>query len=159
MKPRTMPGLSSLGQRGSVAARQRRRCSPPAEAVVEPQRDEVHVLSDPVERTGTDRIDDRERVVVVAHEQVVVFDTHRPVRREAILKTDTDRAAPTGRGRRSKAYAGRGAEDVKPVAGDGRAALHIKERGIPGVADLAGKQTEGADLRGFRDRRIEQADA
>ena len=32
------------------------------------------------------------------------------------------------------------------VVGDGRTALHVEQRVVPGVADLAGEQTERVDL-------------
>src|SRR5260370_29269744 len=44
-----------------------------AKAVVHALGDHIHVLADPIERTGNDRVGDRERIIRVAHKQVVVF--------------------------------------------------------------------------------------
>ena len=118
-----------------------------AEAVVEAHGDHIHVLADLiVEKSGINRIDDRERIIRVPHEQMVVFDTHGPIRREAILNFDTHGATPAGRACRGKFKAGKGVEDAEPIAGHRRAALEVEQRRVPGVADLAGEQ---ADAIGF----------
>src|SRR3974390_1838682 len=70
-----------------------------AEAVVEAHRDHIDVFADPIERIAKQRVTkDQERIVErfvgVTHEQVVVFETNRPIRREAIFKSDAHSAAP-----------------------------------------------------------------
>ena len=78
-----------------------------AEAVVQAHGDHIHVLADPVvEKSGSKRIDGRERIIGIAHEQVVVFNTERPVRCEAVLKSNTHGAAPAGRACRGQFKAG-----------------------------------------------------
>src|SRR6476469_3473235 len=112
---------SSLPER-SVAGRYWRPVT--AEAIVQPKGDQVHVLADPiVDESSADRIDDRERVIGIAHEQVVVFDTERPVRCEAVLKSNTDGPAPTGRAGRRQFNVVKRSEDAIAVAGHRRAAL------------------------------------
>src|SRR4249920_3160187 len=56
------------------------RAAKTAKAVVHAHGDHIHVLSDPIERTGKEGIRYRERIVCAAHEKVVVFKTDRPVR-------------------------------------------------------------------------------
>src|SRR5690348_14240779 len=131
-----MPGASSFagGLRKSVAG------AAPAEAVIDPQGDHVHVLADPVERTCHDGIDDRERVVRVTHEQVIVFDAGRPIRREAVFKSGAYGAAPAGRTDRCDADASKRREDIKAIARYGCAALQIQQRRVPGVTDLTGEK-------------------
>src|SRR4051812_38184643 len=69
-----------------------------AELVVQTDCDHVHVLADRIYRcSATGRA--RERVVGTAHEETVVFDTGRPIRREAIFETNADGGAPFMRGR------------------------------------------------------------
>ena len=92
------------------------------------------------------QIDARERIIGIAHEQVVVFNTKRPVRCEAVLKSNTDGAAPAGRAGRGQFNAGKRFEDAKAVARHRRTALYVEQRLIPGVADLAGEE---ADTIGF----------
>src|SRR6478735_10515896 len=77
---------------------------------------------------------------------VVVFNTKRPVRCEAVLKSNTGGAAPAGRAGRGQFNAGNRFEDAKAVAGHRRTALYVEQRLIPSVADLAGKE---ADAIGF----------
>ena len=97
-------------------------------------------------KAAVNRIDDRERIIGIAHEQVVVFNTERPVRRKAILKSNTHDAAPAGRACRGQFNAGKRVEDAEAVACHRRAALYVKQRCIPGVADLAGKEADGIGL-------------
>src|SRR6478736_9090499 len=131
-----------------------------AEAVVEAHGDHIHVLADViVEKSGPNRIDDRERIVRVTHEQMVVFDTHGPIRREAILDSDTHGATPAGRACRGKFKAGKGVEDAEPIAGHRRAALEVEQRRVPGVADLAGEQADAIGFGAGRESRVDQADA
>ena len=84
----------------------------------------------------------------VAHEQMVVFDADRPVRRKAEFEAGSDRAAPAGFAGLSRTTRRRSPVtklDVL-VVGDGGAALHVPEHVVPGVADLAGEQAERVDL-------------
>jgi len=85
---------------------------------------------------------------------VVVFETGRPIRTEAIF--DADRAAPAGRTRRGHADAGR--EYVETIARHRRAALQVQQRRVPGVTDLAGHQAYAVNLGGCREGRIDNAD-
>src|SRR5215467_14971962 len=80
-------GSSSPEVRRSVTG-SNGRSAPAPEAIVEPYGDHVHVLADPVTEHGRKaRIDPHgEGVIRTPHEQMVVFDTDRPVRREAIFK-------------------------------------------------------------------------
>ena len=91
-------------------------------------------------KSGGNRIDTRERIIGIAHEQVVVFNTERPVWCEAVLKSDADGAAPAGRAGRGQFNAGNRFEDAKAVARHRRTALYVEQRLIPGVADLAGEE-------------------
>ena len=81
--------------------------------------------------------------VVVGDEQVIVFDRGRPVRREGKFNAGADRAAPT-------VIADEVAIRAPLLARyrcdrrDGRAALEIQQRGVPGVTDLAGEQAEAS---------------
>ena len=97
-------------------------------------------------KSAVTKIDARERIVGIAHEQVVVFNTKRPVRCEAVLKSDAHGAAPAGRAGRGQFNAGKRFEDAKAVACHRRTALYVEQRLIPGVADLAGEE---ADTIGF----------
>jgi hypothetical protein len=66
------------------------------EFVVQAKRDHVDVLADAVERASKQGISHRERVVRIAHEEVVVLKANRPVRSEAVFKSDTYGATPAG---------------------------------------------------------------
>src|SRR3954451_24399968 len=61
-----------------------------AELVVQPDEAHVDVLLDVV------GLQAREGDVLVGQEDVVVLDTHRPIRRETELEAGTDGATPTG---------------------------------------------------------------
>src|SRR3954468_20544735 len=78
---------------------------------------------------------------------MVVFEADRPVRGEAVFDADADRAAPAGVVGTIELGSGQTARSdaAVAVAGDGGAALHVKQRVIPGVADLAGEQAESID--------------
>src|SRR4051812_385585 len=84
---------------------------------------------------------------------MVVLDRHRPVWREAVFETNADDAAPAGFVGAVEYRAGGKAQDgcadeaAVLVVGHGRAALHVEQRVVPGITDLAGEQTEGLDLR------------
>jgi len=133
-------GLTCVTDRSkaSVAGRDR-SFSVGAEAVVEPQRNHIHVLANPVERAGENRIYDRERVVSVTHKEMIVFDADRLVRREAILPTDSNGAAPACRAYRRQTDAVQRRENIETIARDRRTALEVQQRRVPGVTDLAGE--------------------
>ena len=65
---------------------------------------------------------------------------------EAVLKSNTDGGAPAGRVCRGQFSAENVLEDAKAVARHRRAALYVKQRLIPGVADLAGKEADAIGL-------------
>src|SRR4051812_44962438 len=85
-------GLSTINSRACSVPRNNRVRT--AKTVIHPKRDHIHILADAVDGTGKKRIRDRERIVRITHEEVVVFDTERPVRREAVFPTDTDGTTP-----------------------------------------------------------------
>jgi hypothetical protein len=123
------------------------RSSKAAEAVVDTQGDHIHVLADPaVERSDKTRIGSRERIICVAHKQMVVFNTGGPVRCEAILPSNTHGATPAGGACRGQFKASGGIEDAKAGVCHRRAALEVKQRGVPCITDLA---SEKADATGF----------
>src|SRR4029077_6024098 len=135
--PRPRPGLSrplrwerSISVLISVLGDDRA-----AELVVQADEAHVDVLTDAV---GPDET--REGHVLVLQEAVVVPDADRPVRREAELEAGTDRATPAGLAGRAEQRARGRAVDVELVADDSRAALHVGEHVVPGVADLTGDQ-------------------
>ena len=99
-----------------------------------------------IKRREQRRLTARERIIGIAHPQVVVFNTKRPVRCEAVLKSNTGGAAPAGRAGRGQFNAGNRFEDAKAVARHRRTALYVEQRCVPGVADLAGEE---ADTIGF----------
>src|SRR5215203_4784394 len=68
-----------------------------AEAIVDARGDHVHVLTDPVVNKSGRNSRTGERIVGMAHEQMIVLNTERPVGCEAVLKSNTDGAAPAGR--------------------------------------------------------------
>src|SRR3954454_24301550 len=132
----------------------------PAEPVIHAQGQHIHVLGDPaVEETYDARVPRGERIVVVAHEQMVVFDTKGPIGCEAILPADTRRGAPAGRACRGQFHAGKGIEDTEAVVRHRRAALQVEQRCVPGVTDLAGEQANATGFGAGGERRIDEADA
>src|SRR6185437_7769008 len=113
------------------------------EGVVEANGAHVHVLVDVVDaaQAAANKI---EGDVAAAHEQVIVFEGNRPARCEADFKTGANRATPA-------ALAGVVEDDAEELAVvlvvcDGRAALHIPKDVVPGIADLAGKQSDCIQL-------------
>src|SRR5215471_2366222 len=152
-----MPGLMFARRDRSVARRERSAVA--AEAVVKAYGDHIHVLADPIKCTSNDGIHDRERVVRVTHEQMVVFKTDRPIRREAILETDTDGTTPARRTNRSQTDARQRREDIETIARHRRAALEVQERRIPGVTDLAGDEADAVNPGALREGWIDHADA
>ena len=114
----------------------------------------IRLLSKPATNSGR-----RERIVGITHEQVVVFNTERPVRCKAVLKSDTDGGTPAGRACRGQFSAENVLEDAKAVACHRRAALYVEQRLIPGVADLAGKEADAIGFGARGEPRIDEADA
>src|SRR5205814_4998514 len=82
----------------------------------------------------------------------------RPVRHEAVFDAHACGTAPAVFLGRIERRAGCGAQTGVLVAGDGSAALDVKQRVIPGIADLAGDQAEGVDLRAVAGAGCQQAD-
>ena len=118
-----------------------------AEAVVDAQGDHIHVLGDPaVGKVGGKHREARERIIGIAHEQVVVFNTKRPVRCEAVLKSNAHGAAPAGRAGRGQFNIEKVIVDAKAVARHRRTALYVEQRLVPSVADLAGKEADAIGL-------------
>src|SRR6185436_11708709 len=135
-------------------------CAVTAEAIVDAQGDHVHVLGDPVvEKSGVKRIEARERIIGIAHEQMVVFNAERPVRCKAVLKSNAHGATPAGRTCRRQFKIVKRREDAKAVAGHRRATLYVEQRCVPGVADLARKEADAIGLGAKGEPRIEEADA
>ena len=130
-----------------------------AEAVVEARGDHIHVLADPVVNKSGRNSGTGERIVGIAHEQMIVLNTERPVWCEAVLKSNTDSAAPAGRACRGQFSAENVLQDAKTIARHRRAALYVKQRLIPGVADLAGKETDAIGFGTRGEQRIDHADA
>src|ERR1700750_612650 len=116
-----------------------------AKAVVYPDRPDVHVLTDIVAARHRDGRC-RERNIGVTHEQVVVFDGDRPVRRKAEFYPGACHTAPPGVARLIVHDTGCGEEGGVFVVGDGGTALYIQQNIVPGVADLAGEKADGIDL-------------
>ncbi len=95
----------------------------------------------------------------MAHKQVIVFNTGGPIRCEAILPSNTHGAAPAGRACRGQFSAENVLEDAKAVARHRRAALKVKQRGVPCIADLAGKEADAIGFGARGEQRIDEADA
>src|SRR5262249_6555241 len=134
--PGLCQGLKFTGEEHSQLTGRDRR-APSAEAIVQAHQTDVDVLTDAFrleEGTGQDGDVD----VASAHEQVIVCDAQRPVRREPKLQARADRAAPTGIVGRGKRQASVAIERVIPVAGHGSPALYVEQDVVPGVADLTG---------------------
>ena len=72
--------------------------------------------------------------------EMVVFNTERPVRCEAVFKSNADGATPAGRGGRRQFCTGNRAQDAEAVARHRRAALYVQQGYIQGVANLAGEE-------------------
>src|ERR1700691_2179523 len=97
----------------------------------------------------------RESEVLAAHEAVVVFQRERPVRQEANFDTGADCTAETRFGRLIECRAD--SETVIRVVRERRSALHVPQDVVPGVADLAGEQSERIGLRLIAGPGIEEA--
>jgi hypothetical protein len=124
----------------------RDRSAEAAEAVVQANQTHIDVLADAL------RLEEHaarccEIDVAIAHEQMVVLDTNRPVRSKPVFETSTDRTAPTGFARRGQQCTGGPTEGVILVAGDGGTPLYVKQDVVPSVADLTGDQPKCIDPR------------
>src|SRR4051812_22511876 len=120
----------SRRNRGAVATE-------PAETVVEANGEHIHVLGDPVvDKSHKARIRNREVVVIVPHEQMVIFNTDRPVRGEAIFPAHTYRSAPARRIRRDQTEPSGVVIHPELIAGYSGTALDVEQRGIPRPTEL-----------------------
>src|SRR6476620_508133 len=130
-----------------------------ANAVVYAHGDHIHVLADPIERTGNDGIGYRERIVCITHEEVIVFKTGRPIRSEAPLPSDAHGTTPAGRACRGQFIAGKRAKYAETIARHRPAALHIEQRRVPSPTDLAGEKADAISFRAGREGWIDNTDA
>src|ERR1700730_13910492 len=145
-------GSSSLRRMKSVTGDDR---VAPAKAVVEAYGDHIHVLADAIKRTGNDGIRDGERIVRVAHEQVVVFKTDRPVRCKAVLGSDAHGRTPAGRACGGHTHVSGRGKNVETIARHRRAALQVEQCRVPGITDLAGEKAQAINSRACHERRID----
>src|SRR5258705_4031498 len=90
---------------------------------------------------------------------MIVFDTGRPIRSEAVFESDTHSATPAGRACRGEFKAGKRVKYTKTIARYCRAALQIDQCRVPGITDLAGEKADAISFYASRERRIENADA
>src|SRR3984893_14557122 len=118
-----------------------------APAVVDADGRHIDVLTDAViARNDANRGKNRREVeAAVAHEQMMVLNRSRPVRRETKFETGSGRAAKAGFGRPVKHRAG--LQTLVLVVGEGAAALHIPKHAVPGITDLASEQAQRIDRR------------
>jgi hypothetical protein len=72
--------------------------------------------------------------------EIVVLDADGPIRRNAILQTGADHAAPASAFGVGEARTGHRAVQAEILTADRRATLYIEEYVVRGVADLPGKQ-------------------
>src|SRR4051812_19425598 len=114
--------VRSIPPRGAVATTEA------AETVIEAYSEHIHVLADPVVEEGRSGASESvEGVIRVPHEQMVIFYTDGPVRREAIFPAHTDGSAPARRICGDKIYPGDVIEYIKLIAGYSRAALDVEQ--------------------------------
>src|SRR6266404_6536946 len=91
-KGRREAGLSVFHLLSQRSVLRNHRATP---AIVDANRNEIDVLSDAVgAEEGAGRVD--EGVGAILHEQVVVFDSGRPVGGEAVFEAHADHATPAG---------------------------------------------------------------
>src|ERR1700738_4856568 len=119
--------------------------------VVDADGDEIDVLANTFVREDRSGRNGNASVhqsnVPVVHEHVIVFDRGRPVRGEAVFEAAASHATPAGvvvAG--CNEVAGRGEERAMAVGSHRGAALYVKQSVVPGVADLAGEQSESVDF-------------
>src|SRR5260221_2223750 len=148
-KPRAMPGafcLDRAPKRTKSVLSSVLRDDRAAELVVQAGGDQIDVLTDAI-------VADQqasaigEGVGLVLHEQMVVFETDRPIRSEGILGADADRATPAGVIAGGTNERARGVIDAVRVRGHSRTALDVQQEGVGGIADLTGEQAERVGLR------------
>src|SRR5712671_1739325 len=124
-----------------------------APAIVDAHRDKIDVLPDAVFAGEAERRNRRSEVAGAgAHEQVVVCDSGRPVRRETIFQTDANRAAPTGVIVAVERNASERVVAPELVVHDRCAALHVEQNVVEGVADLTSEEAEPVDPRAICQR-------
>ena len=114
--------------------------------VVHAHRDQIDVLTHvvgphqsacgPNERDNTGRVKSHGSI---AHEQVIVFDAERPVRRKAKLKSGTDRSTPPAFGRSGTYVPADGADSFVNIARYSGAALDVEQDVVPSITDLSGE--------------------
>src|SRR4051812_10267415 len=156
------PACRGLGLRRlerSVSSRD--RCAVSTEPIIQPKRDHVDILADPAAGEDEPSWSDYacEAGIITAHPEMVVFDTERPIRCEAVLPAHAKGAAPTRVTCRCQADPGDVVEYIESVARHGGAALHVKQRGIPRPAELRREESDGVNLTGCRNQRVDQTDA
>ena len=84
-----------------------------------------------------------EGVGLVLHEQVIVFDRSRPVRRKTVFDAGADRATPAGVGDGVvDLNVGSCREGAVAIRSHGSAALQVEQSVVGGKADLTGEQAE-----------------
>src|SRR3569833_3454811 len=112
--------------RGSVSRRYRGAVA--AEAIIETEGQHVHVLADSGaedRHSSGSNLACCEGGVVTSHPEVVVFDTERPVRGEAILPADTQGTTPARVFCRGQADPGEVVEYIKTIVRHRGTALHV----------------------------------
>src|SRR3984957_9487421 len=81
--------------------------------------------------------------VLVAHEEVIVFEAERPVLSEGVFDAGAKRGTPAGFPRGIETHQRRQRRIRRVlVVGDGGAALRVDQSTVPSIADLAGEQAE-----------------
>src|SRR5665647_2577565 len=93
-----------------------------------------------------------------AHEHVIVFNSERPVRGEAVFEADADHATPAGFRGTVESDTGQIIDAGILVVSDGGTALHVQQHVVPSVTNLTGEQAEGVDFRVVAHVEIQQAD-
>src|SRR5260370_6520372 len=105
----------------------------PVEAVVDASGDEVHILADRVSAeyaadrydSGTQNTCRREAAAMVTHEQVIVLDRNRPIRRESEFEAGSDDTTPACFTRRIEQRACGGHHNPVVVGRHAGAAPHL----------------------------------
>src|ERR1700756_2680565 len=90
---------------------------------------------------------------------MVVFNTGRPIRREAILPTDAHGAAPARVACRGQFNAAWRVKDAKAIACHRATALDVEQRRIPSVTDLTREKADAVSFHAGRERRIDDAES
>src|ERR1700754_2332672 len=98
-------------------------------------------------------------VAVADAPEIVVLDADGPIRRNTVLQTGADHAAPASAFGIGEARTSYRAIQAEILTADRSATLCVEEYVVRGVADLPGKQAEPVERRFERVGRILQADA